>query len=348
LKSALDHGVRLLTKTSVSSLIQTQGRVTGAVVSSDSGKSIIETKHGVILASGGFSSDKEMRKHFYAHSPTGQEHVSVAPPESSGDGIRLAEAVGAGLLNLGSGAGAWVPVSMVPQPDGSKSPYPHFADRSKPGLIAVCANGKRFTNEASPYFHFMKDLFEGTPEHQSPEAWLICDHDFQRRYGLGFAKPFPFPLRSHVSSGYLKKASSLKGLAIKCGIDAANLLKTVKHYNCHAVRGKDPAFGRGEEPVNRAQGDPAITPNPSLRPLRRGPYYAVKIQPGCLGSFSGLKTNDHACVLDASDKPIRGLFACGSDASSLMSGHYPAGGISLGPALVFGHIAGREAALAPV
>ncbi|MCY1433242.1 3-oxosteroid 1-dehydrogenase [compost metagenome] len=81
-----------------------------------------------------------------------------------------------------------------------------------------------------------------------------------------------------------------------------------------------------------------------MAPIEHGPFYAVKVQPGCFGTFAGLKTNASAQVLDGDGQPIPGLYAAGTDMASIMGGHYPAGGINLGPAVTFGYIAGRHIA----
>jgi len=342
-KGALDLGVKVLTNASARSLTFEDNLVSGAVAETATGLIQIKANRGVVLACGGFPSSVSMRERFYKHAPTGREHWTVVPPECDGDGLRLGEKISARISTPDADAGAWVPVSMVPQPDGTETPFPHFADRPKPGLIAVQSDGKRFANEASPYFHFMKSLFDVTPKGEVPSAWLICDHRFQRRYGLGFSKPFPFAIGRNVSSGYLTAATTLRTLAQRCNIDEAAFIETVASYNANAAKGKDREFGRGSEPINRAQGDPSVSPNPCVRPILKPPFYAVKVLPGCLGSFAGIKTDEKARVLDEADQPIRGLYACGSDMASMMVGHYPAGGISLGPALVFGHIAGHSA-----
>jgi predicted oxidoreductase len=106
----------------------------------------------------------------------------------------------------------------------------------------------------------------------------------------------------------------------------------------------DPQFGRGSTPFNRYGGDPAVGPNPSLAPLEKGPFYAVRIVPGSFGTFAGLATDARARVLDASDTPVPGLYAVGSDQASVMGGHYPAGGINIGPAMAFGYVAARDLA----
>jgi predicted oxidoreductase len=118
----------------------------------------------------------------------------------------------------------------------------------------------------------------------------------------------------------------------------------VAQFNEHARRGRDPDFGRGETPFNRSGGDPAVGPNPSLAPLEKGPFYAVKVVPGSFGTFAGLAVDERARVLDARDTPVPGLYAVGTDQANVMGGHYPAGGVNIGPAMTFGYVAGRDLA----
>jgi succinate dehydrogenase/fumarate reductase flavoprotein subunit len=172
------------------------------------------------------------------------------------------------------------------------------------------------------------------------EAWLIGDHRFQRRYGLGRSRPTPFPMRSLIKSGYLKRSSTLRGLADLCGIDSAELCETVERFNRHARQGDDPEFGRGTTPYNRALGDPSHKPNPCVAPIERPPFYAVRMVPGSFSTFAGLETDAQARVVDRNGHAIPGLFAVGNDMASVMGGFYPAGGINLGPAMTFGYVAG--------
>ena len=188
-------------------------------------------------------------------------------------------------------------------------------------------------------------MLEAVPEGQEVCSWLICDHRFLRRYGLGYVRPAPLPIRPHLRNGYLKRGRSIEELAAVCGIDPQGLAQTVAEFNRHARQGEDPAFGRGSTPFNRKSGDPLHPgPNPCVAPIEHGPFYAVKVQPGCFGTFAGLKTDGQARVLDAGGRPIPGLYAAGTDMASLMGGWYPSGGINLGPALTFGYVTGRHAA----
>jgi hypothetical protein len=208
----------------------------------------------------------------------------------------------------------------------------------------VLPNGKRFVNEANSYHDFVQALLTATPPGQPNHAFLVVDHAFLRRFGLGFVKPFPVPVGPQVRSGYLKRGRTLAELAQAAGIDPKGLEETVATYNHDARAGTDTAFGKGSTAYNRFNGDPAFAPNPCLAPIERGPFYAVEVVVGDLGTFDGLRANGQAQVLDREGQPIPGLYAAGNDMASIMGGNYPGGGITLGPAITFGYIAARHIA----
>ncbi len=343
-KSAETLGVQLIDSTPARRLIVEDGGVRGAVVAMAEGEIEIRAAKGVVLAAGGFPNDVHRRKALFPRTPTGMEHLALPPASCSGDGISLGEAAGGCLETDLASPVAWAPVSKVVHSDGSIGHFPHIIDRAKPGLIGVLANGKRFVNEASGYYDYTAAMVAAVPEGQEVASWLICDHRFQRRYGLGFAKPFPLPLAPFMRSGYLIRGGSIVELAKSCGVDSNALVETVRAFNEHARRGEDPQLGRGSTPFNRKGGDPSHRPNPCVAPIEQGPYYAVKVLPGSFGTFAGLKTNGSAQVLGSDGAPIAGLYAVGTDMASIMGGFYPSGGIALGPAMTFGYIAGRHAA----
>lgn len=343
LKSALDLGVDFKMEHRAARLLRGGDRITGvAAIGPDASEVVFQARRGVVLASGGFPQDPEFRRRFFAHAPTGVEHWSAAPQTNTGDGLRLAMTAGAVLSEGERQPGAWVPVSLAPRLDGSRHPFPHFIDRAKPGLIAVLPSGHRFVNEADGYHDVLSRLLESTPAGRLPEAWLICDHRFLRRYGLGHARPAPVPVGWHLKTGYLKRAGTIPALAEACGIDRHGLEQTISDYNRGASAGRDSAYGRGESPFNRAGGDASVSPNPCIAPLRQTPFYAVRIVPGSMGTFKGLRTDAAARVLDEAGAPIAGLYAAGSDMASIMRGTYPAGGINLGPAMTFGYVVGLQ------
>ena len=304
----------------------------------------ITAARGVVLAAGGFPHDVARRRALFPRTPTGTEHWSLAPATADGAGTTLGESAGGRLRTDLHSPAAWCPVSLVPYRSGRTGTFPHIMDRAKPGSIGVLSTGRRFVNEANGYHDYVTAMIAAAPEGEPVQSWQIADARFVRRFPLGMAKPLPVPLFPYLRSGYLKKGRTLEELARACGIDPAGLTATVAEFNRNARRGEDPEFGRGSTPFNRYGGDPTVGPNPSLRPLEKGPFYAVRVVPGSFGTFAGLATDARARVLDAADAPVPGLYAVGNDQASVMGGHYPAGGINIGPAMAFGFIAARDLA----
>lgn len=341
---AFAQGVEIRVSAPVTRLLEQAGRI-GGVETADG--SVMAARRGVVLAAGGYPADPQRRRDSFPHAPTGREHWTAAPPESTGDGLRLAEAAGGQVASDLAHPASWAPVSLVPHRDGSHGHFPHLIERAKPGIIGVTADGRRFANEADGYHQLVGRLLEVTPPGARPVCWLIAGHGFVRRYGLGHAKPALVPLGPALRSGYLRRNASLAGLASDCGIDPAGLEATVAEYDRDARNGRDPRFGRGATPYNRANGDAAHQPNPCVAPIGPGPFYAVEILPGSLGTFAGLRVDARARVLDGADCPLAGLYAVGTDAASIMGGSYPAGGINLGPGMTFGFVAGRDLAGLP-
>lgn len=346
LKSALDKGVELKTDANVLQLLKgADGRIEGVIASVDGATRTLRARRGVVMATGGFPHDKARQASQFGNR-RGTVHYSAAPKTNTGDGMRLAENMGASIADDLAQPGAWSPVSLVPDGRGDYIHFPHLIERAKPGIIAVLPDGRRFTNEAESYHDFMQALFEATPAGQEPCCWLIADHAAQRRWGLGWSRPLPFPLAPYQRVGYLRSADSLDALARDCGIDGANLKATVGRFNALADQGTDSDFGRGDSPYNRVQGDADHAPNPSLAALRKGPYHAVKIVAGSLGTFSGIRTNELGQALNGAGQPIPGLYAAGNDMSSIFNGFYPSGGITLGPAMTFGYVIAHHLAAA--
>ena len=333
-KTCFDLGIPILTETPALHLLKQGGRVTGAQVGGAQPRSIMAAR-GVVLACGGYAQDLARRAGIYAHLKAGGAHHSPVPPGNTGDGIRLGEAVGGAFEAEYPQPAAWMPVSLVP----GKGVFPHLLDRYKPGMIAVRSDGRRFVNESDSYHDVGAAMAAG-----DGAAWLICDHRTIRKYGLGHAKPAPMPLWLWTRSGYLKRGRTLAGLARACGIDPAGLEATVAAYNRGAREGRDEQFRRGETSFNRYLADPEHKPNPCVAPVERGPFYAVRMEMGDLGTFDGLRTTVEGAVLDRQGAAIAGLYAVGNDRASIMGGNYPGAGITLGPAMTFGWITGRHLA----
>jgi succinate dehydrogenase/fumarate reductase flavoprotein subunit len=343
-RSCLALGIPIHTGTPAEALIRDGETVTGAIVKGENGPVRVTARRGVVLACGGFPHDAARTREAYPHLKRGGEHFSPVPAANTGDGIRLAEDAGARMELRFPSAAAWMPVSKVPDGKGGFTAFPHLLDRYKPGVIAVSKDGKRFCNESESYHDVGAAMIEACAGQAETAAWLIADKDTIARYGLGYAKPAPLPLAPLIRNGYLKKGATLAELAAACGIDAGALEATVAEYNRGAVNGRDEQFHRGETSFNRYLADPEHTPNPCVAPVARGPFYAVKLVMGDLGTFDGLRTTVEGQVLDAAERPIPGLYAVGNDRASIMGGSYPGAGITLGPIMTFGFITGRHLA----
>lgn len=257
-------------------------------------------------------------------------------------GARLAEAVGARLSQPTEQGVFWVPASTFTRTDGSPGVFPHtVTDRAKPGLIAVGADGRRFVNEAVSYDEFVRAQLA---HRGAVPVWLVCDKRFVWKYGLGKVKPFARTVEPEVASGYLRRADTIADLARAIDVPLDELSATVSTFNEGARRGEDPEFGRGGNIYQRHLGDAEQRPNPCVAPIEEGPFYAVAVRPADLGMSAGIVTDPQSRVLRQDGSAIAGLYVCGNDMASVMEGAYPGPGITLGPAITFGWLAGRAAA----
>jgi len=346
-RSALDLGVPIYLRSRVQSLLVEGGRVAGVRVRTPAGERIVRARQAVVLACGGFPHDVARRQALFPHVSRGQGHYSPSPSGNTGDGLALAEALGVRVDGSIAHAAAWTPVSTPTRRNGDKGVMPHFIDRAKPGVIAVTRHGRRFVNESLSYHDFAIAMMEACRGDDEVSAWLLCDHATLRRYGLGRVAPFPVPYGHHLRTGYLRRAGSIAALANEIGVPADVLQAEVARFNADARAGSDTVFGKGTTAYNRFQGDALHGPNPCLAPLQQGPYYAIRLLVGDIGTFAGLPTDVAGQVLYPDGTAVPGLYAVGNDAASIMGGSYPGAGITLGPALVFGYVLGNHLARTP-
>ena len=342
MKSMIDLSVSVALETETEGLIFEDGRIAGVKVNGPSGPLSVTARRGVVLATGGFSHNRDLRAQYL---PDLAGTLSAVAPGATGDGLRLGNDAGGHVPESNAGNAFWVPVSVFKRRNGETAVYPHtVTDRGKPGMLAVGSDGRRFTNEANSYHEFVTAMLAAHAEHGTVPCHLICDAISLRRYGLGAIKPMATRLAPWLNSGYLTKAPDLATLAVEIGVDPAALEETVSRYNRDARSGTDSLFDRGGNAYHRYVGDPENSPNPCMRPVTKPPFYAVRLYPGDLGTAGGLQTDATARVLDAKSRPVPGLYACGNDMNSIMAGCYPGPGITLGPALVFGYLAAMDLA----
>jgi succinate dehydrogenase/fumarate reductase flavoprotein subunit len=337
MKSAMDAGVTLRHSVAVDQLVMNGRRAMGVKVKADGKIEEHEARLGIVLASGGFSANGQLRK---TYMPFPDLHVSILPYENTGDGMNMALKAGASLDGENLANATWAVVSTHKRADGYLARYAHLMDMSKPGCIAVNNKGERFGNEASQHFV--------TAMHKSgtAPAWIINDAPGVKKYGLGLVYPGAPNLKKLLKEGYVIEGSSLRELAAKIGVDADGLERTVARNNEFAKSGVDADFGKGATLIDQEIGDWKHKPNPCVGPLGTGPFYAVKIFPGDGSTTTGVKIDAQCRVLDANGVPLEGLYAAGLDANSIWRGKTPAHGCNVGPALVLGYIAGKSVAAA--
>ena len=343
-QSALDLGIPILTGTRASQVLMQQGRAAGVLATGAGGERRILARHGVVLAAGGFPHDVQRIAQAYPHVRRGHAHLSPTPAGNTGDGVNMAEQAGGAVQIRLKDAAAWMPVSQVDLGGGEVGVFPHLLDRYKPGVIGVLQNGRRFTNESNSYHDVGAAMVAACAGMAQTAMWLVCDKATLSRYGLGYVKPSPMPIGRFLRNGYLIEGRTLAELAARAGIDPAGLEATVEAFNRAAAQGEDPAFGRGSTAFNRYLADPEHRPNPCVAPVQRGPFYAVKVVMGDLGTFDGVRTSAQGAVLRRDGSAIDGLYAVGNDRASIMGGNYPGAGITHGPNMTFGYVTAHHIA----
>lgn len=333
-----EAGVDVWLETPVTSVIADAGRITGVEVHRAGAPLRLEARRGVILATGGFDHNPELRAKYLS---SVDHDWSMGAPTNTGDGIRLGEELGA-ALDLMDDAW-WMPA--IEQPKGRL--FPLVSERSMPGSIIVNQSGRRFTNESAPYVNFIHDQLRlEAAEGGHVPAWFVMDQRARQRYTFAGIAPYqPLP-KSWFGIGTMHSSSTIEGLAAKIGVPADALADTIRSFNAAARAGRDEDFERGQSAYDRYYGDPTL-PNPCLNELVKAPYYAAKLVPGDLGTKGGLLTDDHARVLKEDGSVIEGLYAVGNTSASVMGNEYAGAGATIGPSLTFGWVAARHAAGQP-
>ncbi|HEY0737530.1 MAG TPA: FAD-dependent oxidoreductase [Herpetosiphonaceae bacterium] len=339
LAAVLERGIEPVVGTRVRRLITRGDRVVGVEAEQD-GKTVqIMARRGIVLASGGFEWDKQLNAQFLGGHLTHPQ----SPPANEGDGLRMAMALGANLGNMSEAW--WCPSVALPGETYAGQPLHRgdFTNRGLPHSLIVNRTGKRFVNEALNYNDITKALLQFDPtiyDRPNLPAWLIVDQNYLSRYALHSYIPIPgVPLPD-----WLIRADSLEELAGKLEIDPQALVQTVERFNEFARSGVDADYGRGATVHDRDYGDASHGPNPSLGTIESGPFCAVPLHVGALGTKGGVRVNHESQVLHVSGQPIEGLYAAGNVMAGITGAGYPGGGATIGPAMTFGYIAGTCAA----
>lgn len=312
------------------SLVSKDGEVTGVVAERDGQPVSIRARRGVVLTTGGFNADEEALKTYLPAYPM----TFYGNPGNTGDGMRMAQALGADLWHMTVLGG------------GFKSKFDDFPTAfvvsfGSDAHIVVDKSGRRFKaeNHLGGYSAYWNALVYDTVANTWPRipSWLIFD---ERRRAAGpltstmFGAAGPAGLyewstdnSSEIERGWILQADTIGGLAEKLGMEAAVLTAEVERYNGFAAGGRDTDHGRMAQ---------------QLIALDQPPYYALQLLPGLNNTFGGPRRNARAQVIDVFGKPIPRLYSAGELGSLYVQ--YPQGGANVGECFAFGRIAGRNAA----
>ena len=340
-----DAGVPVELNTALTDLYVSDGVVRGVYVrdtnaSEASEPRLIRARCGVILASGGFEHNEQMRVK-YQRAPITTEWT-VGAKANTGEGILAGEKLGAALDIMEDSW--WGPT--VPLPG---APWFALSERNSPGSIIVNMAGKRFMNESMPYVEACHHMYggeygQGPGPGENIPAWLVFDQRYRNNYIFAGLQPGQRIPKKWLESGVIVSADTLEELAAKMGVPAEALAATVERFNEFARTGVDEDFHRGQSAYDRYYGDPTNKPNPNLGPIAQGPFYAAKMVPGDLGTKGGIRTDVHGRALRDDNSVIEGLYAAGNVSAPVMGHTYPGPGGTIGPAMTFGYLAALDIA----
>jgi 3-oxosteroid 1-dehydrogenase len=338
LRACLDRGIEPQLEHRAVELLVADGRVTGVAFDTPDGRRHVTARRGVILASGGFEWDSELCRAFLR----GPMTHPVSIETNTGDGLRMAMRAGAMLANMREAW--WIPVATVSPEENAMGRVLINGQRSLPHSIMVNKRGRRFTNEAANYNAFGAAFHVENVsrfEYANLPCWLVFDQNYVDRYGFRVASG----IEAKGVPDWVVRGDTPAALAEQLGADPDGLTETIERWNAQCAAGSDPDFERGVSLFDRWWGDPYLKgkPEASLGALDRGPYYAVEIHSGCLGTKGGPRVDRNAQVLDVDGAPIAGLYACGNVMGSPFGMTYGGPGGTLGPAMVFGYLAANHA-----
>lgn len=349
LQIALREDIPIFRNVPVEDFLVKDGRVVGVVAHCEGRDVEVRARDGVIVNAGGYSHDEDFRR-AHGREPVRQEWTN-ANPGDTGEMLRAMMRLGAATDSLD--IAWWVITSQnvngdwpegAVWADGRVFRFMHHLDLSLPHSIMVDQDGRRFCDESGAYMEVGERMLDRQRETgRAVPAWVIFDKRHRDWYPWGAMPPGKTP-QSWIDSGYMKKAETLAGLAKLCGIDSDGLAAEVGRFNGYCGLGHDPEFGRGSRAFDRAHGDPRVKPNPNLGPVEQGPFYAVAMYPGDVGTAGGVVTDEYARVKREDGGVIEGLYAIGNTAASMFGRCYPGAGASIGASFTFGFVAAHHSA----
>jgi 3-oxosteroid 1-dehydrogenase len=339
LQAALRTGVDVRTESPVRELIVENGAVAGVVTVKEGRSWRVGTRLGVLVNAGGFARNQRMRDRYV---PGTSVKWSMAAPGDTGEMIEEMMRHGAAIAQMEERVGNQQTLPPGAE-DGEAKPTAQALTAS-PHAILVDQSGVRYLNEGGSYMAYCKEMLERDKQVPAVPSWAVFDSQFIRKYMLAGTMPGSEKPQAWYDSGYLKRAATIEELARTLKIEPATLKNTVDRFNGFVAKNRDDDFQRGARAYDRWLGDPFHKPNQTLGAIAEGPFYAVPVYPGDVGTYGGVVTDEQARVLREDGSVIGGLYATGVSTASVMGRAYPGAGASIGPSFVWGYVAAKHAA----
>ena len=338
MQASLKAGAELRVNSAVKELIVEDGKVVGVVTEKDGKAHRVGARLGVLVNAGGFALNQAMRDQYMPGSSI--SHTSVAEGDT-GEMIQEMMRHGAAIAQMDSFVGS--PISLPPGSEAAPIKPGAQGVTTAPHAILVDQSGVRYLNEGGSYTEYCQRMIERNKETPAIPSYAIFDSRVMKNVMIAGTMPGSKKPDEWTEKEYLHTADSIEGLATSLKIDPATLRSTVERFNGFVAANDDKDFHRGAREYDRWLGDPFHTPNATLGEVSEGPFYAIPVIPGDVGTLGGVVTDDKARVLRVDGTPIKGLYATGVTAASVMGRTSPGSGVNIGPSFVWGYVAAKDA-----
>jgi 3-oxosteroid 1-dehydrogenase len=336
-EAALKAGVDIRLNTPVKRIVVEDGRAVGVIVEKDGTEQRIDARLGILINAGGYARNQQMLDRYIPGMSA--ENTNVGPGDT-GEMIEAGGAAGAALVQMDGFIGGQV--TLPPGSEGSPHKPMVQGDMAKPHALVVDQGGERFVSESSNYTDFTRAQLERNRQKPAIPSWMVFDSQYIDTYMLAGTMAGAKKPQAWYDAGYLHQANSIEELATGLDIDPAKLRATVDRFNGFARNGHDEDFHRGDSVFDKFVGD-SLTKT-TLGTVEKGPFYAIPVYPGDVGTFGGMLTDEYARVLREDGSPIPGLYATGTSAASVMGKASPAAGVNVGQSFTWGYVAAKHAA----
>jgi flavocytochrome c len=308
--------IEIMLNTKATEIVVENGRVVGVKAENAEGTVVTNANSGVVVATGGFGANIEMREQYNKSWPSLKNIKTTNHPGATGDGMLMAAKIGANLIGMDK-------IQLLPMGDPETGSLSGNIEQGVENRIFVNMDGSRFVDEGARRDVMTEALFK----QKDAYMWVILD---KHNYPTGDTKNnFNETIDQLIADGRAYKADTLEDLAKQIGVDPDNLVSAVKTFNDAVDKKINDPFGRTLFQYK----------------IDTAPFYAGARVPTVHHTMGGIEINTSAQVLDKNGNVIAGLYAAGETTGGI-HGSNRLGGNALADIAVFGRIAGESAAKA--